>query len=151
MPDIHAVAACFYKTDTRSVLLGRRGPTKTHPGTWCNPGGGIEPGDVTYFDALKRELYEETGIPLTKDIPPRFSMMHLIPFGGRIDGHIAVFYYFDFPLPSEAVRPDGREITALEWISLDRNQERVPLQPGTAIQLAHLRAVLEHDQGFRHV
>ena len=43
------------------VLLTRRAPEKSFPGTWENSGGAAKAGE-TSLQAITRELFEETGI-----------------------------------------------------------------------------------------
>jgi ADP-ribose pyrophosphatase YjhB (NUDIX family) len=43
------------------VLLLRRSASRTWPGTWCLPGGRLEPGE-TLEGCCRRELFEETGL-----------------------------------------------------------------------------------------
>lgn len=50
----------FLAKDTKRFLLLSRTQPKT-AGTWGFVGGKKEPGDVTPFDALKREIEEEVG------------------------------------------------------------------------------------------
>jgi 8-oxo-dGTP pyrophosphatase MutT (NUDIX family) len=60
----------FLAKDTGRFLLLMRGQGKT-AGTWGLAGGKLEPGDLTPYDALKREISEEVGkTPTIKKVIP---------------------------------------------------------------------------------
>jgi len=60
----------FLARDTKRFLLLSRTEPKTS-GTWGFVGGKKEPGDVTPFDALTREIHEEVGkTPTIKKVIP---------------------------------------------------------------------------------
>ena len=54
------VSACHLMID-REILLIQRSPTNSEPGKWGVPAGKIENNDTTE-EAIKRELFEETGL-----------------------------------------------------------------------------------------
>lgn len=58
------VAAVILKDG--AVLLGRRAKHSTYPGLWCIPCGYVEYHEDVY-DAIKRELREETGLIIEVD------------------------------------------------------------------------------------
>lgn len=49
--------------DSRTVLLVRRAGWVSLPGTWCIPGGSLQPDEPAWQGAM-RELFEETGFTL---------------------------------------------------------------------------------------
>src|SRR5689334_23612255 len=64
----HSVRALILTADDE-ILLCRHTVTDPPGGAvWAAPGGGIEPGE-TRLDALRRELAEEVGLPLTGTPP----------------------------------------------------------------------------------
>jgi len=55
-------AAMAIMNDKGKVLFLKRSPQDSfHPSTWCLPGGGVE-GYEEAISAVKREVYEESGI-----------------------------------------------------------------------------------------
>ena len=58
----YGLVVCVWVYDGEgNVLLTRRAPGKSYAGTWENSGGGAKAGE-TSLQAIRRELYEETGI-----------------------------------------------------------------------------------------
>ena len=56
------LVVCVWVYDGKGkLLLTRRAPQKSFPGTWENSGGAAKAGE-TSLQAIVRELYEETGI-----------------------------------------------------------------------------------------
>jgi mutator protein MutT len=56
---IFAAGTLLLTPDNRALLL-KRSDNADHPGEWCFPGGGIEPGE-TAEQAAAREVTEEIG------------------------------------------------------------------------------------------
>ena len=52
--------------DDDLILLGRRAPSSTYPGTWCIPCGHVE-WDEDIREAARRECLEETGLEVRVD------------------------------------------------------------------------------------
>jgi 8-oxo-dGTP pyrophosphatase MutT (NUDIX family) len=61
----------FIAKDTKRVLFLLRSATSEAPGTWCCPGGGIEPNE-TVEEGIHRECREEIGY----DKPIDLQLMH---------------------------------------------------------------------------
>lgn len=52
---------CFIECDDKILLL-HRNEDRPEGNTWCAPGGKIDPTDINELAAIKREVFEETGI-----------------------------------------------------------------------------------------
>ena len=58
----YGLVACVWVYDGEGkLLLTRRAPEKSYPGTWENSGGAVKAGEDS-LTGIRRELYEETGI-----------------------------------------------------------------------------------------
>lgn len=58
----YGLVVCVWVHDGKgNLLMTRRAPQKTFAGTWENPGGAAKAGE-TGLQAVRRELFEETGI-----------------------------------------------------------------------------------------
>ncbi len=63
----YGLVVCVWVHDGRgNLLLTRRAPQKSFPGTWENSGGAAMAGE-TSRQAIQRELFEETGIRAEAD------------------------------------------------------------------------------------
>lgn len=60
MDPIHAAGVMFVTPDGKMLFLERTEHAPDHPGKWCFPGGGIDPGEGPKT-AARREVLEETG------------------------------------------------------------------------------------------
>ena len=61
-PGEYGLVVCVWVHDGKGkVLMTRRAPQKSFARTWENPGGAAKAGE-TSLQAIKRELFEETGI-----------------------------------------------------------------------------------------
>lgn len=61
-PGEYGLVVCVWVYDRQGrLLLTRRAPEKSFPGTWENSGGAVKAGE-TSREAIARELFEETGI-----------------------------------------------------------------------------------------
>ena len=102
----------FLARDTRRFLLLMRSQGKT-AGTWGLVGGKLEPGDLTPYDALKREISEEVGKTpaIKKVIPLELFTSH--------DQH---FHYNTYVLvvDREFVPVLNEEHTGYAWCELDQ-------------------------------
>ena len=63
----YGLIVCVWVYDGRGkLLLTRRAPEKSFPGTWENSGGAAQAGE-TSRQAIARELFEETGIRASEE------------------------------------------------------------------------------------
>lgn len=91
---------------------------------WCNPGGGLEPGE-TFEDAAHRELYEETGFQVTDLAGPVVRRRYpLLIRGGlmRCEEHLFVARLDALRPEPDISRQNADELEPLEglaWWSLD--------------------------------
>ncbi len=127
-------------------LLVRRSPSsRTFPGAWVFPGGGVEAGDVTADDlgtlrrAAVRETVEEAGLVLDPEAMVAWSTWHP-PHGAPISASTT---FFVAPDPRQRVVVDGGEIVEATWTNPLRALDShavgaVTLLPPTWITLVEL-------------
>lgn len=66
-PGEYGLVVCVWVYDGEGkLLLTRRAPQKSYPGTWENSGGAVQAGE-TSRQAIARELWEETGIRASEE------------------------------------------------------------------------------------
>ena len=104
------MVVCVWVHDGKgNLLLTRRSPEKTFPGTWENSGGAAKAGE-TSLQAIVRELREETGINAE---PERFELL-----GSGRDGNTHYDYYCLLaPVPIEKIVLLPGETDAAQWVS----------------------------------
>ena len=96
----HAVRAILMDRDQRRVLLMRAEvPEGTHD-LWLTPGGGMEP-DESHQQALRREVWEETGQRIGELTPPVWTRQHSYRFRGVNIEQRETFYF----VPTELFEP----------------------------------------------
>lgn len=112
-PGEYGLVVCVWVYDGEgNLLLTRRAPEKSFPGTWENSGGAAKAGE-TSRQAIARELFEETGIRACEE---EFELLDT----GR-DGTFHYDYYCirrKVPL-SEVVLLPG-ETDGVQWASFDK-------------------------------
>ena len=88
----HAVRAILIDRDSQRILLMRAEvPEGTHD-LWLTPGGGMEP-DESQHQALRREVWEETGRRIEDLTPPVWTRRHTYTFrGANIEQHETFFF-----------------------------------------------------------
>ncbi len=126
-PRRQRVAAYALLTRGEEVLLTRMSARTRIEGRWTLPGGGVDHGEDPR-DALRREIYEETG--LTAE-PGRVLDVHATHFtGARADGlvedyhGIHLIFAADLDESSRGATPHVVEVGGstdhAEWVPLER-------------------------------
>jgi 8-oxo-dGTP pyrophosphatase MutT (NUDIX family) len=126
-PQRQRVAAYAVLTRDEEVLLTRMSSRTRIEGRWTLPGGGIDHGEDPR-DALRREVYEETGLRVE---PGRVVDVHTSHFvGARADGLVEDYHgihlIFEAEICEESagvephvVEVDGSTASA-QWMSVER-------------------------------
>lgn len=126
-PQRQRVAAYAVLTRDEEVLLTRMSSRTRIEGRWTLPGGGIDHGEDPR-DALRREVYEETGLRVE---PGRVVDVHATHFvGARADGlledyhGIHLIFEAEISEESSGVEPHVVEVGGstdhAEWMAVDR-------------------------------
>ena len=91
------------------LLLTRRAPEKTFAGTWENSGGAAKAGE-TSRQAIKRELYEETGILADE---AEFELID----SGKDNSAFYDYYCLRRTVPIDQVVLQPGETSAAKWVT----------------------------------
>lgn len=109
----YGYVVCVWVYDGKgNVLLTRRAPEKTFPGTWENSGGAVQAGE-TSLQAVARELLEETGI---RAQPEEFELL-----SADTEGKIHYDFYClrrDISVRQVILQPG--ETDAVQWASFQQ-------------------------------
>lgn len=109
-PGDYGLVVCVWVYDGRgNLLLTRRAPEKSYPGTWENSGGAVKAGEKSR-DAVARELFEETGI---RALPEEFELLS----SGRDASNHYDFYCLKRDVPVEKIVLLPGETDGAKWVS----------------------------------
>lgn len=122
---VRAAGVMFVLPDGRILFLERSPAADDHPGKWCLPGGGIEPGEGPKT-AARREVLEEIGYDLTD-----------VRLGAPVDRRIG-FATFRVAQGGAFTPTLNFEHTRAVWAHPDEAPQ--PLHPGVHATLDKLRA-----------
>lgn len=112
-PGEYGLVVCVWVYDGKgNILMTRRAPEKTFPGTWENSGGAAKAGENS-LQAIVRELYEETGI---RAQPEEFELLD-----SGTDGNTHYDYYClkrEVKLEDIILLPG--ETDAVKWVTFEQ-------------------------------
>jgi len=94
-------------------LVIRRSRSVVAPGTYCFPGGGIEPGE-TEQAALQREMMEEMG---TKIRPLHRLWRSITPW------NVELAWWLVDLAPNAVFRPNPEEVESVHWLTIDEMRQ----------------------------
>ena len=104
----YGLTVCVWVYDGKgNLLLTKRAPEKTYPGTWENSGGAARAGESS-LQAIARELFEETGIRAEKE---EFELLST----GRDDSWHYDFYCLKKDVPLSEIRLQPGETVDVQW------------------------------------
>lgn len=114
----YGLVVCVWVHDGRgNLLLTRRAPQKSYPGTWENSGGAAKAGE-TSRQAIARELFEETGIQAEEG---EFEYIG----SDRDKCTFYDFYCLKKVVPLEQVVLLPGETDAVQWVSIREAEQMV--------------------------
>ena len=109
----YGLIVCVWVYDGKGrILLTRRAPEKSFPGTWENSGGAAQAGE-TSLQAIARELFEETGIRAEES---EFELLET----RRDRDTFFDFYCLKNDTPLEKIVLQKGETTAVKWATFDQ-------------------------------
>lgn len=112
-PGEYGLVVCVWVYDGKgNILMTRRAPEKSFPGTWENSGGAAKAGESS-LQAIVRELYEETGI---RAQPEEFELLD-----SGTDGNTHYDYYClkrEVKLQDIVLLPG--ETDAVKWVTFEK-------------------------------
>ena len=117
-PGEYGLVVCVWVYDGEGkLLLTRRAPGKTFAGTWENSGGGAQAGE-TSLQAIRRELFEETGILAEES---EFELMY-----SDKDKYIFYdFYCLYRKIPLREIKLQPGETDAVQWADFEQIHELI--------------------------
>lgn len=117
-PGEYGLVVCVWVHDGKGkLLMTRRAPQKSFARTWENPGGAAMAGE-TSLQAVRRELFEETGIRAEESEFEFLSTSH--------DNHLFYDHYClksEVPLMDIVLLPG--ETDAAKWVTFEQVHEMI--------------------------
>lgn len=110
------------RDDDRRILVIRRGQAPAK-GTWSLPGGRVEPGE-TLVDAVRREVLEETGIPVTVA-----DLVGIVERDSESGHTYVISDFYCTPTIPGLVPVAGDDADDARWVSADELR-RIDTSPG---------------------
>lgn len=108
----YGLVVCVWVYDgTGKVLMTKRAPGKSFAGTWENSGGAAQAGE-TSLQAIRRELFEETGIRADES---EFELLET----GRDDFAFYDYYCLHRRTPLEQIVLLPGETADAKWVTLE--------------------------------
>ena len=114
----YGLVVCVWVADGQgNILMTRRAPEKSFPGTWENSGGAAQAGENSR-QAIARELFEETGISAE---PEKFRYI-----GSGMDRHAHFDYYtLVRNTPIQQIRLLPGETDDVKWVTFRQVHEMI--------------------------
>lgn len=106
------VVGCFIENDGKILLLHRHS-NKPEGSTWCSPGGKVEPTDQNLVEAIKREVFEETGI-IANTNDYKFITTFYVSYA---NGKNFIYHKFKLPVLTATIKTDESEHQNHAWFS----------------------------------
>lgn len=117
-PGEYGLVVCVWVYDGRGrLLLTRRAPEKSFPGTWENSGGAAQAGEDS-LTAVRRELWEETGI--LADLS-EFEYLSFSRDSNNFYDHYCLLR--DIPLDQIKLLPG--ETDGVRWVTFDEMHDLI--------------------------
>lgn len=114
----YGLIVCVWVYDGKgNILMTRRAPEKSFPGTWENSGGAAQAGE-TSRQAIARELFEETGI---RAAPEEFELLD----SRRDRDAFFDFYALQNDTPVEKIVLLPGETTDVKWVSFQEIHQMI--------------------------
>ena len=133
----YGLVTCVWVYDGKGrVLLTKRAPEKSFPGTWENSGGAVQAGE-TSRQAIARELREETGIRAEE------AEFELIDSGRDGNTHFD-YYCLKRSVPLEDIVLQKGETDAVKWASFEEVQDMIRRREICAVIARQFRIQAPH-------
>lgn len=114
----YGLVVCVWVHDGNGkLLLTRRAPQKSYAGTWENSGGAVKAGE-TSRKAIRRELFEETGIEADEE------EFQLIDSGRNRNTHYD-FYCLQRNIPLEDIVLLPGETDDAKWVTFNEVHQMI--------------------------
>ena len=114
----YGLVVCVWVHDGKgNLLLTRRAKGKTYAGTWENSGGGAQAGE-TSLQAIRRELFEETGIQAEEQ---EFELLETTQDSIAFYDHYCL--HREVSLDDIVLQPG--ETDAVQWASFQQVQQLI--------------------------